>query len=951
MNCRLACLFAAFVIGILSSHGTASASGDESKDTTQNPATIVYSKQIAPLLRTYCVGCHSRVSSEGGVSLQAPDDILRGGEHGDLLDRQKPSDSRLLAVMLSSDDDHMPPKDEPQPTAEELDILKAWILAGAPFDTRAAMLPELPKVAPAKAGKASVFAMQIDSQHRRLMGRFRRAELQSDGGEILWSIDLPDGKVNDVVFSRDGSKALLATGTPGLSGRAVEVSLSSQKILREYAGHADILYAVAWSPDESIVATAGYDRRVRLFNSASGELLRELNGHNGAVFDLQFNADGSLLASASADATVKIWHVSTGERLDTLSQPQAEQYAVAFSPDDRFIYAAGADSRIRQWKLVSRTTPQINPIVISRFAQEGTISLMKLSADGRYLVTSSDLGTLKTWDAVSVNELSAVTLPDEMATALAIDSDARAVSYATTKERLATLELPPIPDPEPSAASDSAMTEAAAEVKAAVDVADTEPNDETGNAQSVTFPAKISGTILSATGSTDQDIYRFTARKGQAVMLEVKAGRDKSPLDSLVDVMTADGQPVLQAQLQAVRDSYFTFRGKDSDTSDDFRVFNWQEMELNEYLYADGEVVKLWLYPRGPDSGFKVYPGFGPRQTYFSTTPTTHPLQGPAFIVIPHPPEAQLKDTGLPVFPVYYENDDDPMRQWGRDSRLIFVPPADGDYLVRIRDSRGFQGTDYRYELSLRVPMPDFTVEKNANDLKIHPGTGREIGFTATRLDGYDGPIEIFAESLPKGFALSDPVEIQSEQRQAFATLIAAADAAAPSADDVAKIQFKARATINGKPIVHDLGGLKTLEVPQNPKVTVRIHTDEQHAAGLREHTPELTVYAGETIKAWLTVERKDHNGLVEFGKEDAGRNLPHGVFVDNIGLNGLMLLDGQNEREFFITTAKWVPEGSRPFYLKSSVDGGITTLPVMIHVRHRTTETNATASATLATE
>lgn len=945
MSCRLVCLFTAFVAGLFSTCQFSFASGDESTDNATNQTAVVYSKQIAPLLRTYCVGCHSRVNSEGGVSLQAPDDILRGGEHGDVLDKQKPGDSRMLAVLVSSDDDHMPPKDEPQPTEAELNLLKQWIEAGAPFDSRVAMLPELPKVAPAKGNKSSIFAMQIDSQHRRLTGLFRRAELRSESGELLWSINLPDGKVNDVLFSKDGTKALLATGTPGLSGRAVEVSLSSPTVQKEYAGHGDVLYAVASTPDESIVATAGYDRRIRLFNAATGEVLRELNGHNGAVFDLQFSADGSLLASASADATVKIWKVSTGERLDTLSQPLAEQYAVAFSPDDRFIYATGADSRIRQWKLVSRTSPQINPLLTSRFAQEGTISQMKLSQDGRHLVTSSDLGTLKTWDAVRVLELSAHTLPKTMATAVAIDSASALARYSTVQGELGSLELPPIPETVTTEAAVVVMETSTSDATNIASVSEAEPNDDAADAQSATFPSKISGTIAAMTGSTDQDVYRFSARKGQPVMLEVKAARDKSPLDSLIDVMTVDGQPVLQAQLQAVRDSYFTFRGKDSETSDDFRVFNWQEMELNEYLYADGEVVKLWLYPRGPDSGFKVYPGFGPRQTYFSTTPTTHPLQGPAFIVAPYPPDAQLKDTGLPVFPVYFENDDDPMRQWGRDSRLIFVPPSDGDYLVRIRDSRGFQGADYRYELSLRAPMPDFTVDKNASELKIHPGTGREIGFTATRLDGYDGPIEIFAEGLPKGFSLSDPVEIQSEQRQAFATLIAASDVVAPSAEDVAKIQFKARATIQGKSIVHDLGGLKTLEVPQNPKILVTIHTDEQHAAGLREHTPELTVYAGETIKAWLTVDRKDHKGLVEFGKEDAGRNLPHGVFVDNIGLNGLMLLDGQNEREFFITTAKWVPEGSRPFYLKSNVDGAITTLPVMIHVRHRSSEATSTAS------
>ncbi|MFN8705860.1 MAG: hypothetical protein ACK50J_04210, partial [Planctomyces sp.] len=85
------------------------------------------------------------------------------------------------------------------------------------------------------------------------------------------------------------------------------------------------------------------------------------------------------------------------------------------------------------------------------------------------------------------------------------------------------------------------------------------------------------------------------------MVLEIHAARDKSPLDSKIEVLTADGKPVLHRKLQAIRDSYFTFRGKDSVTVDDFRMFNWQEMDLNQYLYADGEVMRLWLYPRGPD--------------------------------------------------------------------------------------------------------------------------------------------------------------------------------------------------------------------------------------------------------------------------------------------------------------------------------------------------------------
>ena len=73
-------------------------------------------------------------------------------------------------------------------------------------------------------------------------------------------------------------------------------------------------------------------------------------------------------------------------------------------------------------------------------------------------------------------------------------------------------------------------------------------------------------------------------------------------------------------------------------------------MELNEYVYANGEVMKLWMLPRGPDSGFLVYPGVGEnRFTYFGSTPITHALNEPCYVVKPHRPGRRpLIPNGLP---------------------------------------------------------------------------------------------------------------------------------------------------------------------------------------------------------------------------------------------------------------------------------------------------------------
>ena len=89
----------------------------------------------------------------------------------------------------------------------------------------------------------------------------------------------------------------------------------------------------------------------------------------------------------------------------------------------------------------------------------------------------------------------------------------------------------------------------------------------------------------------------------------------------------------------------------------------------------------------------------------------------------------------------------------------------------------------------------------------------------------------------------------------------------------------------------------------------------------------------GQTISAKVKVERHDFPGRVEFGKDGAGRNLPHGVFIDNLGLNGLLVVEGQDEREFFITAAPKAAPGRRLFHLRTTQNNGQASLPAVINV------------------
>ena len=129
------------------------------------------------------------------------------------------------------------------------------------------------------------------------------------------------------------------------------------------------------------------------------------------------------------------------------------------------------------------------------------------------------------------------------------------------------------------------------------------------------------------------------------------------------------------------------------------------------------------------------------------------------------------------------------------------------------------------------------------------------------------------------------------------------------------------------------------IKLAGKPKVLVKLFSPDSNAPKPTFDKPlELTVNPGQTITAKVRIERNGFTGRLGFGGADSGRNLPHGVYVDNIGLNGLLIVEGQDERTFFITADKSVPETSRVFHLRATGEGNQTSWPVILHVRQNNT-------------
>lgn len=211
----------------------------------------------------------------------------------------------------------------------------------------------------------------------------------------------------------------------------------------ELEGHSDSVFAVAFSPDGKRLATAGYDRVIRIWDMELRDAksqpvsIATLAGHEGTVLSLTFSADGAFLYSGSKDESVRVWSVKQG-RLQVMLRPEigvvrslsAQQFeddiriggeggwslwsihggdlatllwnggatigSIAFDPSGDLLAAGGDDGRVRIWDR-SFSAPRLLDDD-KREASDESINGIVFSPDGRWLAAAGEGQAVHVWD-------------------------------------------------------------------------------------------------------------------------------------------------------------------------------------------------------------------------------------------------------------------------------------------------------------------------------------------------------------------------------------------------------------------------------------------------------------------------------------------------------------------------------------------------------------------------
>ena len=212
------------------------------------------------------------------------------------------------------------------------------------------------------------------------------------------------------------------------------------KELRSFNAHPANLISIALSPDETLIAAAGWDNNVYVWHVTDGRQVHVLRGHSERVQGVAFSPDGKILASASDDRTVKLWAVDSGRRDPHLRRPQQHRpqrrlqsgwqicgfrrlgpyrqtlgpgqrqadshfrghtapiMRVAFSGDSQRLASTGHDKTARLWDVA---TGQEAGVFRGHAHQ---ISDVALSPDGKVLATASEDTTVKLWNVPTGEE-------------------------------------------------------------------------------------------------------------------------------------------------------------------------------------------------------------------------------------------------------------------------------------------------------------------------------------------------------------------------------------------------------------------------------------------------------------------------------------------------------------------------------------------------------------------
>uniref|UniRef100_A0A8D0U2L0 Notchless protein homolog 1 n=1 Tax=Sus scrofa TaxID=9823 RepID=A0A8D0U2L0_PIG len=195
-----------------------------------------------------------------------------------------------------------------------------------------------------------VNTMALSTDYALRTGAFEPAEASVNAQDLRGSLqELKERALSRYNLVRGRGPERLVSGSDDFT-LFLWSPAEDKKPLARMTGHQALINQVLFSPDSRIIASASFDKSIKLWDGRTGKYLASLRGHVAAVYQIAWSADSRLLVSGSSDSTLKVWDVKAQKLAADLPGHADEVYAVDWSPDGQRVASGGKDKCLRIWR-------------------------------------------------------------------------------------------------------------------------------------------------------------------------------------------------------------------------------------------------------------------------------------------------------------------------------------------------------------------------------------------------------------------------------------------------------------------------------------------------------------------------------------------------------------------------------------------------------------------------
>jgi WD40 repeat protein/serine/threonine protein kinase len=308
--------------------------------------------------------------------------------------------SRTLLALAQRPSDAQPSAGDVRSAAGEDARVIAGPVVGSPDpkrDDRAAVMAVNEAIKAKQTNRDTDFEIELETL--RSLGQERRFELMYAVAESDQSTDKPLGQhkgiTRSVAFSPNESTIASASDDATI----ILWDARTGKLRTTLDGHKDLVTSVAFNTDGTTLASGSFDTTVCLWETKTGKLCKKLLGQpTQKVCGVAFSRDGSKIASANEDGTIVLWDAKDFRSIESLVADTTAVNGVAFSPDGKRIASGGDDGTVRVWD-IGDIENRKEPLELS--GHNGPINRVAFSPDGRIIASASGDKCIRLWDAES----------------------------------------------------------------------------------------------------------------------------------------------------------------------------------------------------------------------------------------------------------------------------------------------------------------------------------------------------------------------------------------------------------------------------------------------------------------------------------------------------------------------------------------------------------------------